>query len=140
MSKRKASYLKKKLGISEEEMAGQFGFEELIPSEEEESVDEEDMDQTYQPTAEEEKMFNKNADENDSLITGKKTRPSKRTAVSKKAQEFDIKKNVALEVSKYPNLFDVSHSTYADKKLELACWEKVSKAVGATIEEAIDYW
>lgn len=141
MSKRRSSaQLKKMFGMSTEEEAGQFGFEVISASdEEEESVDDEYIDTTYQPSASDEKMFNKDTAEDKKLIYGKKTKRLVKSA-TKKEKEFDIKKRVALEVSKYKNLFDVSHPKYMDKNLEMACWEKVAKEIGKSIDEAISYW
>lgn len=48
--------------------------------------------------------------------------PKKRKVEKKRDTEFEIKKKVATEVSKYRNLFDITHRKYPDKTVEAASW------------------
>lgn len=58
----------------------------------------------------------------------------------KRDAEFEKKKIVALEVSKYPNLFDISHQKYSDKTVETISWKKVSEATGFFVDDCCKLW
>lgn len=59
---------------------------------------------------------------------------------SKKRQEYDMKKKVAIEVSKFRNLFDTENAKYADKNFEGICWKKIAKATSLEVKTCMAYW
>lgn len=50
------------------------------------------------------------------------------------------KKNVALEVAKYKNLFDDADPAYCDKKLEKVAWKKVAEQTDLNVDTCKDLW
>lgn len=69
----------------------------------------------------------------------KKSKPSKATQKKKEA-EFEAKKNVAVEVEKYKNLYQIEHPKYYDKTLETSCWKKVAKSAGFDRATCEKHW
>lgn len=58
----------------------------------------------------------------------------------KKDREFEIKKKIAEEVAKYPNLFDICDKSFADKPKTQATWNKVAAAVELPVQTCVNHW
>lgn len=80
---------------------------------------------------EDEEFVPSDTDEIEEEEVAPKKRPKRgqpnQASKSKKHLEFENKKNVAIEVAKYKNLYDTQDMKYADKVIEATCWKKLQK-------------
>lgn len=79
-------------------------------------------------------------DANTRKTTKRKNARSEEKRMKKKDLEFEDKKNVAQEVSKYPNIFDIHNQQFSDKHLQQATWNKIATAVGLPVTKCVDHW
>lgn len=70
----------------------------------------------------------------------KKVSASRSNVSRKKEREFTDKCKVAAEVSKHANIFDITHTDYANKIVETNAWKKISAAVGIEAKKCVAYW
>lgn len=118
--------------------------------ESESSVDDEFGDKSYAPTRADEKIekndqqdeidFNEESERSAKKRKKQKSKSQPKSKKLKKNEEFEEKKNVALEVAKYNDLFDVADPGYCDKALEKATWKKVAELTDLSVETCKDHW
>lgn len=107
-------------------------------SEAESSVDDEYTDKSYIPSKDDEKMMQREEIDEAGPSAAKKHKPTKKPL--KKNITFEEKKNVAMQISKHNNLFDITNAGYSDKRLEKATWKKISDEVGLNVEKCMQHW
>lgn len=65
---------------------------------------------------------------------------SNEKGAKKKDREFDDKKKIAEEVSKYPHIFDINNQQFSNKQLQQATWKKIATAVKLPTTTCVNHW
>lgn len=130
-------------------LSSAFDPNDLIETDLESETDDIDNDETFTMSQKEVDIIEKQDGQDDEEM-GKTAVPErKRKRVSnggndsqtkKKDLEYQDKKKIAQEVSKYPNLFDICNPLFSDKTLTQATWNKVSTAVDLPVSKCVSHW
>lgn len=123
--------------------------DDLIETDLESEFDDMEEDKTFEVSPEVQKQMDLqdalDEDEMDETAVVEKKRKKGSTGgngsnIKKKDREFDEKKKIAKQVSKYPNIFDICNKSFADKHLTHFTWQKFATTIGLPVNTCVSHW